>query len=487
MKLTKLFLQASSIEIGSLMSDSRHVQNHALFFCLKGMKHDGHQHIAQAVENGAVAIVHSDELSTYLPFVEYIKVHDVHQELNRCAAAFYQFPSEKLKIFGVTGTNGKTTVSKIIKSVYTNHANTGYIGTIGLEYNGVITKPDYTTPEVIALHDILHRMVSSKVKALAIELSSQGLEQHRVDALKLSTAIFTNLTHDHLDYHGTMENYFQAKKHIFDLLKPEGVALINKDDAYGVRLINELTCRKKTYAIDEPADFRASNILYHGDHTTFDLTVEGNVYAVTSSLLGRFNVHNALAALGCCVLNGMPIREAVNGLANIPQVSGRLEHVQAGQSFRIIVDYAHTPDGFEKVFTYAQAITPRKNKIIAVFGSAGLRDSKKRPVLGALADRYCDNIILTEDDCRSEDPAQIAQHIASGITTNRSLVILDRTDAIRQALELANRDDTVLLLGKGHEDFIIRAHGKDPWPGDVAVSESLLRQIADEKENLYDD
>ena len=487
MKLTKLFPQASPIDIESLMSDSRLTQEHALFFCLKGMKHDGHQHISQAVENGAVAIVHSDDLNTYLPFVEYIKVSDVHQELNRCAAAFYQFPSDKLKVFGVTGTNGKTTVAKIIKSIYTAHAKTGYIGTIGMEYNGIVTKPDFTTPEVIALHEILSKMVDSKVKALAIELSSQGLEQHRVDALKLSTAIFTNLTHDHLDYHGTMENYFQAKKHIFELLKPEGVALINADDAYGQRLLTELTCKKRTYAIDEPADFKASNILYHGDHTTFDLTFEGQHYPVTSSLLGRFNVHNALAALACCVLNGMPLRDAIDGLAHIPQVSGRLEHVKAGQPFRIIVDYAHTPDGFEKVFTYAQAITPRKNKIIAVFGSAGLRDSKKRPVLGALADKYCDNIILTEDDARTEDPAQIAHQIAAGITGNRTLVILDRTDAIRQAIELANQDDTVLLLGKGHEDFIIRAHGKDPWPGDVAVSETLIRATADERENVYDD
>ena len=486
MKLNKLFSKANPIDINSLMSDSRLASDHSLFFCLKGMKHDGHQHIAQAVENGAVAIVHSDELSSYLPFIDYLKVEDVHQELNRCAALFYGQPSEKLKIFGVTGTNGKTTVAKIIKSVYSGHANTGYIGTIGLEYNHVVSKPDFTTPEVIALHETMDRMVKAKVKALAIELSSQGLEQHRVDALILSTAIFTNLTHDHLDYHGTMENYYRAKKHIFDLLKPEGVALINADDPYGLRLLDELGCKKKTYAIDVPADYQASNLQYRGDHTAFDLIHNGTTYPVKSSLLGRFNVHNALAALACCHLNGMPLLTAIDRLASIPQVSGRLEHVKAGQPYKVIVDYAHTPDGFEKVFTYAQAITPRKNKIIAVFGSAGLRDTKKRPILGALADKYCDNIILTEDDSRNEDPAQIAQHIASGITATRCLVILDRTDAIRQAIELANTDDTVLLLGKGHEDFIIRSHGKEPWPGDVAVCETLIRQTTEEKELDYD-
>lgn len=486
MKLNKLFTKANPIDINSLMSDSRLASDHSLFFCLKGMKHDGHQHIAQAVENGAVAIVHSDELSSYLPFIDYLKVNDVHQELNRCAALFYGQPSDKLKIFGVTGTNGKTTVAKIIKSVYSVHASTGYIGTIGLEYNHIVAKPDFTTPEVIALHETMDRMVKAKVKALAIELSSQGLDQHRVDALILSTAIFTNLTHDHLDYHGTMENYYRAKKHIFDLLKPEGVALINVDDPYGVRLMDELVCKKKTYAIDMSADYQATNIQYRGDHTSFDLIHQGITYPVKSSLLGRFNVHNALAALACCHLNGMPIQAAIDRLASIPQVSGRLEHVKAGQPYKVIVDYAHTPDGFEKVFAYAQAITPRKNKIIAVFGSAGLRDTKKRPILGALADKYCDNIILTEDDSRNEDPAQIAQHIASGITSRRTLVILDRTDAIRQAIELANTDDTVLLLGKGHEDFIIRSHGKEPWPGDVSVCISLIRQSTEEKEHNYD-
>ena len=487
MKLNKLFPKANPVDINSLMSDSRLAQDHSLFFCLKGMKHDGHQHIAQAVENGAIAIVHSDDLATYLPFVDYIKVENVHDELNRCAALFYGQPSEKLKIFGVTGTNGKTTVAKIIKSIYTAHANTGYIGTIGLEYNQIQSKPDYTTPEVIALHETLDRMVKAKVKALAIELSSQGMEQHRVDALILNTAIFTNLTHDHLDYHGTMENYYQAKKHIFDLLRPEGVALINVDDPYGVRLIGELTCKKKTYAIDAVADYQAINLQYHGDHTTFDLVHQGTITNVTSSLLGRFNVHNALAAIACCHMNGMPMQAIIDRLATIPQVSGRLEHVKAGQPFKVIVDYAHTPDGFEKVFAYAIAITPKKNKIIAVFGSAGLRDTKKRPILGALADKYCDNIILTEDDSRNEDPAQIAQHIAAGITSNRTLIILDRTDAIRQAIELANTDDTVLLLGKGHEDFIIRNHGKEPWPGDVAVCESLIRQSTGEKELVYED
>jgi UDP-N-acetylmuramoyl-L-alanyl-D-glutamate--2,6-diaminopimelate ligase len=487
MKLNRLFPKANPVDINSLMSDSRLAQDHSLFFCLKGMKHDGHQHIAQAVENGAIAIVHSDDLATYLPFVDYVKVENVHDELNRCAALFYGQPSEKLKIFGVTGTNGKTTVAKIIKSIYTAHANTGYIGTIGLEYNQIQSKPDYTTPEVIALHETLDRMVKAKVKALAIELSSQGLEQHRVDALILNTAIFTNLTHDHLDYHGTMENYYRAKKHIFDLLRPEGVALINVDDPYGVRLIGELTCKKKTYAIDSVADYQAVNLQYHGDHTTFDLIYQGSATKVTSSLLGRFNVHNALAAIACCHMNGMPLQSAIDRLATIPQVSGRLEHVKAGQPFKVIVDYAHTPDGFEKVFAYAVAITPKKNKIIAVFGSAGLRDTKKRPILGALADKYCDNIILTEDDSRNEDPAQIAQHIAAGISSNRTLVILDRTDAIRQAIELANTDDTVLLLGKGHEDFIIRNHGKEPWPGDVKVCESLIRQSTGEKELAYED
>ncbi|KAF0226585.1 MAG: hypothetical protein FD179_696 [Erysipelotrichaceae bacterium] len=486
MKLNTLFKNAKPIDIDYLMSDSRKLQANSLFFCLKGMKHDGHSHVNQAVENGAVAIVHSDELANYIPFVEYVKVDDVYTALNKAATIFYDHPSEKMRLFGVTGTNGKTTIAKVIKHVYSNYLSCGYIGTIGLEYANVVEKPDFTTPEVIQLNEILAKMAKFKMKAVAIEISSQGLEQHRVDALRLKTAVFTNLTHDHLDYHGTMENYYQAKKKIFGLLNNDGYAVLNIDDPYGLRLKDELTCKKKTYGITTDADYKANNVQFKDDCTQFDLVVQEKTYPVVTSLLGMFNVHNLLAVIATCHLNGMRIPIIIENVKQLPQVKGRLQQVKRGQPFRVIVDYAHTPDGFEKVFDYAKIVTNKENKIIVVFGATGLRDTKKRPILGAVAEKYCTNIILAEEDPRTENSLGILEQIASGIKNSRYLIILDRYDAIRQALELANINDTVMILGKGHEDFIHRANGKEPWPGDIVVCEEILDRLNDEKEKHHD-
>jgi UDP-N-acetylmuramoyl-L-alanyl-D-glutamate--2,6-diaminopimelate ligase len=485
MKLNLLFKNAKPIEIDALMSDSRlHIKN-SLFFCLKGMKHDGHLHINQAVENGAVAIVHSDDLTSYIPFVEYIRVDDAYVALNKAATVFYDYPCDKLKVFGVTGTNGKTTIAKVIKSVYSDYQNCGYIGTIGFEYGSIVEKPDFTTPEIISLHEVLNKMIKVKMKAVAIEISSQGLEQHRVDALRLKTAIFTNLTHDHLDYHGTMENYYQAKKKMFNLLNNDGYAILNVDDPYGLRLTQELTCKKKTYGIILDADYKALNVVFKDDETNFDLIVQEKTYNVSTNLLGMFNVYNLLAVIANCHLNGIRISNILESVKNLPQVDGRLQHVKMGQKYRVIVDYAHTPDGFEKVFEYADIITPKNNKIIAVFGAAGLRDTKKRAILGAVADRFCTNIIVTEEDPRTENSLEILEQIASGIKNTRHLIILDRMDAIRQAIELANKNDTVLILGKGNEDYIYRSNGKEDWIGDVTACEEILKTMNDEKENHH--
>jgi UDP-N-acetylmuramoyl-L-alanyl-D-glutamate--2,6-diaminopimelate ligase len=485
MKLNLLFKNAKPIEIDALMSDSRlHIKN-SLFFCLKGMKHDGHLHINQAVENGAVAIVHSDDLTSYIPFVEYIRVDDAYVALNKAATVFYDYPCDKLKVFGVTGTNGKTTIAKVIKSVYSDYQNCGYIGTIGFEYGSIVEKPDFTTPEIISLHEVLNKMIKVKMKAVAIEISSQGLEQHRVDALRLKTAIFTNLTHDHLDYHGTMENYYQAKKKMFNLLNNDGYAILNVDDPYGLRLTQELTCKKKTYGIILDADYKALNVVFKDDETNFDLIVQEKTYNVSTNLLGMFNVYNLLAVIANCHLNGIRISNILESVKNLPQVDGRLQHVKMGQKYRVIVDYAHTPDGFEKVFEYADIITPKNNKIIAVFGAAGLRDTKKRAILGAVADRFCTNIIVTEEDPRTENSLEILEQIASGIKNTRHLIILYRMDAIRQAIELANKNDTVLILGKGNEDYIYRSNGKEDWIGDVTACEEILKTMNDEKENHH--
>lgn len=482
MKLNQLFPDASPLDITQFMTDSRISLENSLFFCLKGLIHDGHQFIQQAVHNGAVAVVYSEDLSEQLPGIEYLRVSDVLDELNRCADLFFDHPSQKLTVFGVTGTNGKSTIAKTIKELFNQYKPTGYSGTISIEYGQTREKPDYTTPETVPMLQLLNRMIQAGMQAVALEISSQGLDQKRADALRFDIGIFTNLTHDHLDYHGTLENYYLAKKHLFDLMKPEGTAIINLDDPYGVRLYDETVTRKVSFSVEGEADYWAKDIRYAPDLTQFTLVIGGREWPVTTNFVSKFNLSNLLAVIAACQIAGMPLEAVLSHLNALPQVDGRMLVIDEGQAYNVIVDYAHTPDGFEKIFDFAQTITPAEAKIIAVFGAAGKRDTKKRPILGSIADRYCKAIILTEEDPRNESPLEIAQQIAGGIKRANHVIVLDRYDAIRMALDLANAKDTVLVLAKGNEQYMARKYGKEYWIGDERATRENLRALLVEKE-----
>lgn len=481
MKLNRLFKDATPLDIKEFMTDSRVELKKSLFFCLKGMVHDGHTFVNQAIKNGAVAIVYSDDIE-FVEGIEYIKVENVVQELNRVAAIFFQNPSQKLNLIGVTGTNGKSTIAKTIKELYSLWSPCGYSGTISIEYGPNKEKPDFTTDETVPLLKMLNRMIKANMKAAALEISSQGLDQHRVDALNFDIAIFTNLTHDHLDYHGNLESYFQAKKRLFTLIKPKGCAIINIDDAYGARLFNEIETRKYSYSIHETADYQAKDIELSALSTKFTLIVQDVEYQLETNFVSEFNLSNLLAVIASLHQSGFTIEQVASQLTHLPQVDGRMEVIQEGQSFNVIVDYAHTPDGFEKIYQFADSITPQNNKIISVFGSAGKRDSKKRPILGSISDKYCQMIILTEEDPRNESALQIAQEISNGIKQNNFIIVLDRYDAILQALELANKNDTVLILAKGNERYITRQFGKEYWMGDDAATKDILKKYIVQKE-----
>lgn len=484
MKLNRLFKDATPLDIKEFMTDSRVELKKSLFFCLKGMVHDGHTFVNQAIKNGAVAIVYSDEIE-FESGVEYIKVENVVQELNRVAAIFFKNPSQKLNLIGVTGTNGKSTIAKTIKEIYSLWQPCGYSGTISIEYGAFKEKPDFTTDETVPLLKMLNRMIKADMKAAALEISSQGLDQHRVDALNFDIAIFTNLTHDHLDYHGNLESYFQAKRRLFTLIKPKGCAIINIDDPYGARLFNEIETRKYSYSITESADYQAKDIELSALSTKFTLIVQNVEYRLETNFVSEFNLSNLLAVIASLHLSGFDIEHIAAQIKHLPQVDGRMEVVQEGQNFNVIVDYAHTPDGFEKIYQFADSITPQNNKIISVFGSAGKRDSKKRPILGSISDKYCQMIILTEEDPRNESALQIAQEISNGIKENNFIIVLDRYDAILQALELANKNDTVLILAKGNERYITRQFGKEYWMGDDAATKDILKKyIVQEEEQL---
>jgi UDP-N-acetylmuramoyl-L-alanyl-D-glutamate--2,6-diaminopimelate ligase len=484
MNLNQLFNSAPDIRIDSLSVDSRVKNENALFFCLKGMVFDGHQFVDQAISNGAVAIVHSDPLPKASDKVAYILVDDVLKTLNVIASRFFGNPSVTLKVFSVTGTNGKSTSAKLLQYFVNQTIPCGYIGTISTEYGDVKEQPFLTTPDVIPMHQTLKKMVDAGMKAVALEVSSHGLEQGRVLSVDFDVAIFTNLTHDHLDFHGNMENYFQAKKKLFTMLKKTGLAIVNQDDPYGKRIISTFEGNLVTYGLDHEADFFADNIELYPNRTVFDLFIrkEKKTVKIHTNLVAVFNIYNLLGVIAALVTYGMDLSMIVEKCKTIPQVDGRMEVISEGQSFNVIIDYAHTPDGFDKIFTYAKSITPPKKKIIVVFGSAGQRDSKKRRVLGELADRYCDMIVLTEEDNRSEKVLDICSEISKGIQKNNYIIIEDRYDAIRQALEIACKNDTVLILGKGDEPYMYREFGKEEWMGDHVAAQEILQTVILNKE-----
>lgn len=482
MKLSLMFKNTPDIEVENIMEDSRQRKKNSIFFCCKGLMNDGHRFINQAIKNGAIVIVHSDELLEYHDGITYVRVEDTTASLNKISSIFYGDPSSSLRMFGITGTNGKSSVASLIKDISSKMFSCGYIGTISIEYGDVKLPPLLTTPTVVDLQSTLHDMKNAGIEACALEVSSIGLEQGRVDAVDFDVAIFTNFTHDHLDYHGTMMNYFLAKKSLFDHLDSDKIAITNIDDPQGEAIVKDCGARIYTYGIEKEADYRAKDIQLLADKTIFTLCCFSDEYRIETNLVATFNIYNLLAAIAALHQSGMEIADMLDRLNNIAQIEGRMERLEEGQPFNIVVDFAHTPDGLQKIFEFASKITPVDRRIISVFGSAGKRDTKKRPIFGELADKYCDMIILTEDDPRGENPIEIAEDIASGIKKTNYIIIESRYDAIRQAIEMANIQDTILILGKGDECFMYGEYGREPWMGDHNAAKEVLHKYYFENE-----
>lgn len=476
MKLSEMFDQAPALEISGIASDSRQVKAGDMYFCLEGLRSDGHEFIPQAIAQGANCIVHSKELQDMEDGIAYIKVSDVNHTLNVIASKFYGYPSRTLKVFGITGTNGKSSVASIIEDTYSHFYPCGYIGTIAIRYGGTSFPPSLTTPDPICIHQTMKRMVDAGMKACALEVSSHGLELGRVQSVDFDVAIFTNLTYDHLDFHGTFDNYFEAKKKLFTNLKEHGVAVLNVDDAYYEQLQKATKAKVVTYGIQHDATYRGDEIHIGTSGSTFTLYHEGKQYHVETNLVALYNIYNLLAAIAGICESGVAMEDILPYIGNLHQIEGRMERIDEGQPFTVIVDFAHTPDGLQKVFEYAADITEEGRSIIAVFGSAGKRDAKKRKVFGEIASEFCDQIILTEDDPRDEDPREIANEIKSGIHDTNNIYIENRYDAIRQAIESANVGDCILILGKGDEVFMYREEGREPWLGDHKAARHCIRK-----------
>ena len=458
--------------VTGLACDSRHVQPGDLFFALPGSKDHGGRHALEALERGASSVVTQEDLAGIT--VPLVRVAGAREAMAGISANFYGNPSSSLAVAGVTGTNGKTTTAWIIRHLCDAVGRAcGLVGTIEYVLPGVVEPASRTTPESIDLQRMLGTMRDGGFKAASLEVSSHALIQHRVGGVEFDAAIFTNLTQDHLDYHGTMEEYFEAKALFFTGLPAQSLkkarAIVNSDDRYGRRLLDRIPSSVPviTYGQGSNCAFRASNIRHAATGTTFQLDAKGRSYLVRSPLIGLFNVYNTLAALAAVSSMGVELRRAIAATATIPQVPGRLERVPTKKNFQAFVDYAHTPDALENVLRSLRQLAPKR--IITVFGCGGDRDHSKRPLMAAVAESLSDKVIVTSDNPRSEDPMAILREVGQGFRGSAQETYVDRESAIRRAVELAGPGDLILIAGKGHENYQETATGCHPFD-DVKVA-----------------
>ncbi len=484
MKLSQLIqglpvISASSTvdpEIQSIEYDSRKVRPGSLFFALPGLHHDGEEFAMNAIRAGAVAVVAGRELdSLEVPVVE---VAEPRKMMALMSDRYFGRPSTKLKLVGVTGTNGKTTTAFLVKHLMDSHSRLcGLLGTIRYSLGTEDMVATRTTPESTDIQQMLVGMLERGCKGCVMEVSSHALEQRRADALDFDVGVFTNLTQDHLDYHGTMEDYFAAKVRLFEILQArrDARAVINADDRFGHRLADRFGKKLHVlrYGLTPTADFRAKSIRFEHSGTSFGLVAKGKEYLVRLPLIGLFNVYNSLAALASTAALGLEVRALVAALAEAPQVPGRLQRVPAKRNFQVYVDYAHTPDALENVLRTLRELIP--NRIITVFGCGGDRDKGKRPLMGRAAESLSDYVILTSDNPRTEDPEAILRDVREGFRGNAYESIVDRTEAIYRAISLAEGGDILLIAGKGHETYQEIGGVRIPFD-DVSVTRNAISE-----------
>ncbi len=442
-------------EISAITCDSRQVEPGSVFFCIPGLKFDGHDHAQQALEKGAAAIVVQRDLGLQ----SQILVKDSRYAYGIMCGNFFGNPSRKLKLMGVTGTNGKTTITYLMKQILEKAGKrVGLIGTIHNEIADMVLPARHTTPDSLQLHAMFARMVEAGCEYVVMEVSSHALDQHRTAGCKFTTAAFTNLTQDHLDYHNSMEEYYQAKKRLFENCE---TAIINLDDAYGKRLLNETSCKAFTFACKtSAADYTAHDIQSGSQGSRFMLMADAKLMRIGFCMPGVFSVSNALAAAVSCIAAGIDLDTAAKGLEACHGVPGRVEILPTNTDYTIIRDYAHSPDGLKNVLETVREFAT--GRVVTLFGCAGNRDRTKRPIMAEVVARLSDFCILTSDNPRDESPQTIVEDALPGLKQHKTTpykVIVDRYDAIKWALENAMPNDILILAGKGHEDYQVLDFG----------------------------
>ncbi len=488
--------EIEDVQIGGLAFDSRQVKGGDLFVAFKGLEFDGHDYIPQAIESGAVALVIEDRQYQRLPLGEPYPlpctlVPDSREALAHLAAALHGFPARKLRVIGVTGTDGKTTTANLIWSVLQANGHTaGLISSVNAIVGDTLydTGLHTTTPDALEVQRYLARMVQGGAEYAVLEATSHGLAQHRVTACDFDLAVVTNITHEHLDYHGTFEEYRQAKARLFRSLttsarKPDTpkVAVLNIDDPSFSYLRDIHADEQLTYGLGEKAQIAARDIVLSSSGVFFVALTPQGPFPVETHLVGRFNVYNCLATIAVALSQEVPIPHIQEGIGAVRQVLGRMEKIELGQPFQVVIDFAHTPNSLRNALEAARGMTERQ--ITVVFGCAGLRDREKRPVMGEIAGRLAERIVITAEDPRTEDLRQIMAQIAEGCERAGRQEGVDywcigeREEAIHFAIDMADEGDLVLVTGKGHEKSMCLGTTEYPWSDHEAVREALSRRL----------
>lgn len=479
-------------EISALAYDSRKVVPGGLFVAVPGTHTDGRRFLGEAAQRGAVvALGEAPGMPTSALPLPYIEVRDVRTALANLACTFYGYPARQLCTIGITGTDGKTTTSNLISAIFESAGRpTGLMTTANFKIRGQEWEnaTRQSTLEALEVQQLLRRMLDAGVSHAVIESTSHGLELRRVHGCEFDVGVVTNITHEHLDFHKTIEGYRRAKARLFEMLDPQRdkglgcrpVAILNRDDSSYEILKPYCRVPILDYGVDTPAAVRAVDMQLQADCTRFRAVLPEAEIAIETRLVGRFNVSNCLAAIATAYSQGIAPADIARGLASVAGVTGRMERIDEGQSFTVIVDYAHTPDSLEKVLAILRPLTA--GKLMVVFGSAGERDVQKRPIMGRIAAQMADFFVITDEDPREEEREKILDEIAQGaeavgkLRGKDFLCIADRTEAIARAFAQAKAGDTILLAGKGHEQSIIIGREKFPWD-DRRVAREQLRQL----------
>ncbi len=445
-------------KVTGIFHDSRKVIKNSVFVAIKGYKTDGHQYIADAINKGAIAIVLEDDKifpddAITRQNAAKILVSNSRAALAELSNFFFNEPSKRIKLIGVTGTNGKTTSTYYIKSVLESAGyKSGLIGTIKNLIGNEEIASSLTTPESNELNQLLSDMINAGCSHAVMEVSSHSLQLMRVHKINFSFAVFTNLTQEHLDFHGTMENYFNAKKILFDCLDASAFAVYNLDDSYGSRIVRDSKAQKFSFGSSLSADYKLSDVNYDLSGTWFTIFHNKNEYKISTSLVGEFNAYNACCAFAIGDLLGIDKEKIITGIKITPQVPGRFEVIGTGMK-KVIVDYSHTPDSLEKALLAARKIVGNTRPIYTVFGCGGNRDRTKRPLMGKIASELSNMVFITSDNPRFEDPMVIIDEIKAGITKKNYSVIENRAEAIKTAIQKSEDNAVILIAGKGHENY----------------------------------